>query len=507
MSIPLEKRGQAVEATESSMSASRADEPSREITQLMQQAKLQSHEAPGKDDVNDLAEEKLSPFRRGKKKFANATQAFKERIGKREKEGSPTSNMSSSSQLPLDLDDTGLWEEEDDPYEMKIRRQRLAAEGKNLTKAKIRAMMGDEVIPSMPLPVYESMKLHSNVSASLTEQSTTSHHSDVTHVSTIKRRPISDLDLDHHKSSISISDSHRQASPILPTLDELRQKSSSTMSSHRYSNMISGLRQHPNVMEFATHPTTSTTNTTLSTNPAPEPQSSQNRHDQTEATATAAAAAADENKKLETVDEVESDAESTDSKTITDGSRSVKRKSANEDLRGESEHIVKKNKSDTTATATTASEEGHDDGQSKQGLLASAGMASDPTPQHHGVTASSFGSSTNVVNENVMPGITKENAPKGNDSGISSSNTSLQPQPQSHLQPITGRYGVRRRPTSMMITESLRPDYRRRTMVPVSSVEEEVKEEDQHQHQHQQEGEIDAMETDETEINTSGKQA
>ena len=313
-------------------------ELNQKISDLMQQATAQEDESKRREAILATELAKPSPRQRAKKAFVKATRALKDRLsGGSSTERSRGGKLPSASPHRL-IDDTGPVHHSPDRARSGTFSRRRA-EGVNLNNPKIQSFMGDGNVPRKPLPVYESMKSRSQRSESLEdpfsdEQKPKSRHS--------AAQDYSGFDFDFDKRKHKIKGSRADAS--LTAHDQFDgatgqpgQSSPIRGSRSRFTNLVSGLAQHPDTMVFSSSPeATSTPHRRLD----PKSAATNKNHRSSLVKSPSILEFSFEGPS----DDEESIAPSTVSKTITDGSQSVKRKNAKENLRSPSEPAAKRAK-------------------------------------------------------------------------------------------------------------------------------------------------------------------
>ena len=313
-----------------------ADEIHRKITDLMMQATIQEQDTKRKADIYAAHPAKMSPFQWGRKAFVKATHAIKDRLDSHSVSTPPKSTVDSQSQIgPSNKSEASSFYETDED-DTRSRLNRRIAEGQNLANPKIQAMVGDGNIPRKPLPVYESMRSRSQRSGSLEDPFSDGYEAKATPPPQIdgefgidfNRRTQEKMPLKEQNSS------HNQTSGFSTSP---QQHLSVPQSTSRFSNLISGLAQHSNVMDFSSSPVGfSTPRIRL------EPQSLAGSKRKTGVLSRTPSI-------LEFSFEGKSDDENSlaasgTSKSVTDGSQSIKRKSAHSDLRSPALPLNKKSK-------------------------------------------------------------------------------------------------------------------------------------------------------------------
>ena len=227
---------------------------SKKISNLMQQAAVQESQTGQKAAIYAAESAKLSPLEKGKKAFVKATRAIKERL----------SSSSSSNDRPFNTrrlgsigrSSSGGWEPppqyESQEELTRGRLDRRIAEGENLSNPKIRKLTGDGNIPRKPLPVYESMRSRSQHSRSDNPFSDTNDEAD--HLSP---EDYSGFDFDFSKRKHK-GKAVRASMPVIEQINIPSEQSVQHLavpqSKSRFSNMISGLAQHSDTEFFSSSP-------------------------------------------------------------------------------------------------------------------------------------------------------------------------------------------------------------------------------------------------------------
>ena len=235
------------------MTSTRTTDLNKKISTLMQQAdQLDKGIAHGSQNSQDTSKvsgsSKSSSIRKGREAFVRAKRAISERLSTSEDrklghKSSGDSNQDNFGSLPYQV--------EGDPSRQRLNRR--IAEGENLGNPKIRSLTGDGNVPRKPLPVYESMRSRRRQSSSLEDpflDDIGSNDSLSPKLDTVKfdsfghngkrnsTEGSSPLRL-HHSSSEELSDTSIMSRPRpIP----------------RYSPLVSGLTQHPDVMFFSSSP-------------------------------------------------------------------------------------------------------------------------------------------------------------------------------------------------------------------------------------------------------------
>ena len=313
---------------------------SKKISTLMQQAAVQESQTRQKAAVYAAESAKLSPLEKGKKALVKATRAIKERL----------SSSSSSNDRPFNTrrlgsigrSSSGGWEPppqyESQEELTRGRLDRRIAEGENLSNPKIRKLTGDGNIPRKPLPVYESMRSRSQQSGS--ENPFSDADDEDGHFSP---GDYSGFDFDFSKRKHK-GKALRASMPVIEQMDNTSEHFGQHLaipkSTSRFSDMVSGLAQHSDTEYFSSSPVGySTPRIRL------EPQRL------IKGTETAAGAL----QRSPSILEFSFEGQSEDASSVaqspktraSEGSASVKRKGAAEDLRSQMAPASKKLKTDS----------------------------------------------------------------------------------------------------------------------------------------------------------------
>lgn len=327
---------------------------SQKISSLMAEAAAQEEQTQSKSDGYSIASARLSALERGKNVFVRATRTIKERLSNGSNE-----NVSISKR-PLAVRHSSYQEFGSSKplvkYEIdqEISRGRLArriAEGENLSNPKIMSLTGDGNIARKPLPVYESMRSRSQRSASAEDPFSDNKEAE----SPIPYENYSGFEFDFTKHKDTHSDKPERC-PESPSQSQDQMDKPSKLpdeypsdgaSQSRFSNMISGLAQHPDTMFFSSPPTEhSTPRIRL------EPQIDASRHIQKQSLLPHSPSVMDIS--FEDQGDVTAGPPGSpryhEAKASDGSSFSVKRKSGSEDLRGQQTPLVKKSKTDSTGS-------------------------------------------------------------------------------------------------------------------------------------------------------------
>lgn len=311
-------------------STAKAADLSRKISNLMQQAAAQEFETRRKAIADADALEKPSPLQRGKKAFVKATRALKERLSNSSsttKQHEMRPQKSSPPSSDYENDPPPDYESEDE--DRRGRLDRRIAEGSNLSNPKIQSLMGDGNIPRKPLPVYESMTFRSRRADPANDPFSDGNEAKD------RRTPYdsSDFDFNFDKRKNKAKPAHGKASSSVQTKiydDSIMSGQHLTVppSGARFSNKISGLAQHSDTTFFSSSPDAySTPRVRLDPPPTNEGRDSRSALVRSPSI-------------LEFSFEGQSEDEhslatSANSRSATNGSLSVKRKNATEDLRSQ----------------------------------------------------------------------------------------------------------------------------------------------------------------------------
>lgn len=298
---------------------------SRKISNLMQQAAAQESLTKQKAAIYATESAKLSPLEKGKLAFVKATRAIKERLSSSSTSISKDKSFDTRRLGSIARSSSGGWgpppQYESQEELTRGRLDRRIAEGENLSNPKIRKLTGDGNIPRKPLPVYESMRSRSQHSGSIDPFSDADDEG-----GGLPPEDYSGFDFDlskrKHKSKAA-----RASMPVMEQVDSPSdQHLNVPKSTTRFSNMISGLAQHSDTEYFSSSPVGySTPRIRLET----EPPVNGNQK--------AASALQRSPSILEFSFEGQSEDASSDAQSpntrASEGSTSVKRKGATEDLR------------------------------------------------------------------------------------------------------------------------------------------------------------------------------
>ena len=313
---------------------------SKKISNLMQQAAAQESQTKQKAAVYAAESAKLSPLEKGKKAFVKATRAIKERL----------SSSSSSNDKPFNTrrlgsigrSSSGGWEPppqyESQEELTRGRLDRRIAEGENLSNPKIQKLTGNGNIRRKPLPVYESMRSRSQHSGSDNAFSDAENEDDH-----LPPEDYSGFDFDFSKRKHK-GKAVRASMPVLEQVESPPQQSDQHLTvpkpKSRFSNMISGLAQHADTEFFSSSPVAySTPRIRL------EPQPPTKGNNSAAGTLQRSPSILEFSFEGQSED-ASSEAQSPKPRT-SEGSTSVKRKGATEDLRSQVAPTTKKMKTES----------------------------------------------------------------------------------------------------------------------------------------------------------------
>lgn len=330
----------AQNAPSSQTSTAKAADLSHKISTLMQQAAAQEIETRKRAVAYADASEKPSPLQRGKKAFVKATRALKERLSSNSssitKQRALVTQRSSPSSSNYENDPPPNYESEDE--DRRGRLDRRIAEGTNLSNPKIQSLMGDGNIPRKPLPVYESMTSRIRRSDDATDPF--SDGNEAKGRQGPKYSSSFDFSFDKRKNKTKHSQAEASSSNQIQSYDDPIPSSQHLMvpqNGATFSNKISGLAQHSDTTYFSSSPVAySTPRVRLDPPPTIEGRDSRSALVRSPSILEFSFEGQSEDE--------HSTATSTDSRSATDGSLSVKRKNANEDLRSQAVPAIKRAK-------------------------------------------------------------------------------------------------------------------------------------------------------------------
>ena len=297
----------------------------KKITNLMQQASAREAQGIPKKRRGQVDAEfisKPSPLQRGKDAFSRATRAIAGRLNSGRRPTTP--NIRRPGPIESSPNSFIALEYRPEPRARSATIERRIAEGENLSNSKIQSIIGDGSIPRKPLPVYESMK-----SRRSSTNSPDNPFSDGYQVESLVSHEVhAQLNFDFDKRKGKAKQPSRKRFPFEDTASELVTDASTDASpAFQFSNKISGLAQHPDVMAFSSSPIGySTPGVRLV--PAP------NIHDQQKAPGTLKRSPSILEFSFEESEEDEISAEPKTS-NASDPNGSIKRKSAKYDLRSQ----------------------------------------------------------------------------------------------------------------------------------------------------------------------------
>ena len=313
---------------------------STKISNLMQQAAAQESQTKQKAAIYAAESAKLSPLEKGKKAFVKATRAIKERLS-----SSSSSNDKSFNTRRLGSigrSSSGGWEPppqyESQEELTRGRLDRRIAEGENLSNPKIQKLTGNGNIRRKPLPVYESMRSRSQHSGSdnpFSDADDEDGH--------LPPEDYSGFDFDFSKRKHK-GKAVRASMPVMEQVESPLQQSDQHLtvpkSKSRFSNMISGLAQHSQTEFFSSSPVAySTPRIRL------EPQPPMKGNNSAASTLQRSPSILEFSFEGQSED-ASSEAQSPKPRT-SEGSTSVKRKGATEDLRSQVAPTTKKLKTES----------------------------------------------------------------------------------------------------------------------------------------------------------------
>ena len=353
--VPDSGRPETSHTTQSSFapqtSISEATDLSHKISNLMAQAAAQEQQTSLKTNAYAAASLKDSPIERGRNAFAKATRAIKERLSNGSVDRSPKTrrppNNRHSSFHGADalVPPATIWQYEVLNGLSRERLDRRIAEGENLSNPKIKSLTGDGNIPRKPLPVYESMRTRSVRSTGTRDPSSDDKEGCIG----LPREDYSGFDFafgkQNRKSTVNYN-TNTKTDTGLPmetdlqveeTMDTPGQNVLVSEQQSGFSNVTSGLAQHPDTLYFSSPPLGhSTPRIRL------EPQSNVNEGEQSRQLDSVRSSTYDD---LE--DDVSLDIQLPHRKEarLSDGSSlSIKRKEATGDLRAQLTPVTKKAK-------------------------------------------------------------------------------------------------------------------------------------------------------------------
>ena len=294
----------------------------QKIKYLMQQAVAQEAESERKEAILAIELAKPSPRQRAKQVFVKASHALRDRLGtgnsaeRSRGDRLPSPSLASSTHLSNQVQNSPV------KVRNRVPSPRMD-EGVNLSNPKIQSSMGEGNVPRKPLPVYESMRSRIKRSDSLEDP-----FHEIKHPSGSRStKEVSGLpfDFEARKNTSKGSRANGQSDSVsgVPEASLLEREGRSS-----FTHFVSGLAQHSETMTFSSSPeATSTPQQRLDPNPTTTRMKTRNNP-----------------VKSPSILEVSFERPSDESKTATDGSQSIKRKSAQENLRSPAEPEPKKMK-------------------------------------------------------------------------------------------------------------------------------------------------------------------
>jgi len=332
-----------------------ASDLSRKITGLIHQAAAQEEQTRVKASAyagacaRSSSLEKPSPLERGKKAFVKATRAIKGRLSNSSNERSPRlqrphAQRHSSYHEPGRRGPPPQYESQEEIRQSN--RDRRVAEGEDLGNTNIKSLTSDGNIPRKPLPVYETMRSRTMRSLPTKDGALDNQTID----SSPSPQDCARFEFDFSKQNYTVkapytpSAAQDQADGAYETR---RQHLAVLQSTSSFSDMVSGLAQHPDTMLFSSPPVDhSTPQIRLEL----QPEGSRNTQCTPLLTGTSSV--------MEFSFEDHSDDDSSEcaprkghKPKASDGSSlSIKRKGATDDLRLQLARSIKKAKTDSTTS-------------------------------------------------------------------------------------------------------------------------------------------------------------
>ena len=308
----------------------------RKISDLMQQAAAQEAESNRKEAILNTQLAKPSPRQRAKRALTKATRAIKDRLSSgSSSDKRPRCRLSSAS--PPE----SVFANEHDLQPLEREQSnaltRRMAEGMNLSNPKIQSLTGDGACPRKPLPVYESMRSRSQRPD---PDDPFSDDDPIRYRLTPNECSAFDFEFSKQKQR-SKSKTAESSACAIDQVDgpPAEQYADLYCSKSRFTNLVSGLAQHPDVMYFSSSPdATSTPDGKLN----PRFGLTQEKRGGSVKSPSILEFSFEEHS-----DNDDFVAVSPASKAVTDGSQSVKRKSAQDDLRSRIQPAAKKTKTST----------------------------------------------------------------------------------------------------------------------------------------------------------------
>lgn len=295
----------------------------KKITTLMQQASAREAQRNPKTKKDHAAADflsKPSSLQRGKNALSRATRAIAGRLNSGRRPMTP--NVRRPGPIESSPNSFKAFEYQPEPRAHSATIERRIAEGENLSNTKIQSITGDASIPRKPLPVYESMKSQRSSADSLVNPFSDGNQTE----GNISPEVHAELDFDFNKRKGKSKQLRRAPFPFDDTAPAVTTEASTEgPRPFRFSNKISGLAQHPDVMAFSSSPIGySTPRTRLD----PDPRF----HEQKKMPSTLKRSPSILEFSFEESDDEEISAEPKTGDP-SDPTMSVKRKSANNDLR------------------------------------------------------------------------------------------------------------------------------------------------------------------------------
>lgn len=227
----------------------------KKITDLMQQASaLETQRTPKKKKKQYATAEflsKPSPFQRGKDAFSKATRAITGRLNNGRRPLTP--NVRRPGPIESSPSSFVALEYLPEPRARSATIERRVAEGENLSSTKIRNIIGDGSIPRKPLPVYESMKSRRRSFDSADNPFSDGNRTE----DTISPEVQAELDFDFNKRKGKGKGKPLTREPFSfegTESEAISKPSTDAPQPLKFSNKLSGLAQHPDVMAFSSSP-------------------------------------------------------------------------------------------------------------------------------------------------------------------------------------------------------------------------------------------------------------
>lgn len=224
----------------------------RKITTLMQQASArEAQRTPKKRKGNATAEfmSKPSPLQRGKNALSKATRAITDRLNSGRRPVTP--NVRRPGPIESSPNSFKAMEYLPETRAPSTTIERRIAEGENLSNTKIQSITGDGSIPRKPLPVYDSMKSRRSSAGSSDNPFSDRNQTE----GTISPEVQAELDFDFNKRKGRSKQLDREPFSFDSTAPEVIVKASTDVPQpFKFSNKVSGLAQHPDVMAFSSSP-------------------------------------------------------------------------------------------------------------------------------------------------------------------------------------------------------------------------------------------------------------